>query len=1357
MRHLLLILIALTGLAAQPAMPADVLDQQASVWVQRVGKIRVAPDPDFAPIDFYDARGRNSGLSADLLRLLAQRTGLKIEDRREPGFAAARSALMEGRVDVLSSVFQTTQRSADMLFSTPYLRLPAAVIGRADSASVDGLADLKGRRIAVVRDHVWQELLIEAGYADELFPAATLEQALADVADGRADAYVGDLFTADYALRKSGLGSQLTVIGETGMEAALAFAVRRDLPDLKRVLDQALASISLAEESALRARWESPGADETIDPGIEIPVSVSQELNELRKLVPAQIEWTDDERAQALAQIDDALRQDSEAETSIKQMDSLRMDAGVARAEVERQRPANAGQASAEELLRWRGSLPQRASLNDLEQLLSTEQAARTGLQEALTTLTQQIGQWQQRPAVLKRELAELATRLDRLEPGDPGTELRSKIQQAARRAEIRALRARQALLLVEQGQLDWLTQGAELRKLDRARSLSVRDERIATLEQLIAERSGSELDAEVERLRGQVEQFANAPAALRNLALENLQSGEQLMRQTQRLARLREQVQKLSSQAAQVNLALSNVQARIAIGGVTDSVGVLLLAERRKLPNAEVLRAQRNALEREAADVRLAQIALSEERDALTDLRTSVALRTGSDADNEVQLEPERRAQLNDLLLLRGQLLPRLQQQYQRVEEALVESNSHLEHLLADGPALASLLEQHLLWIPSHRPVSAGWLSRLREDALDLAGPGRWKTTWDKVATRLPEKPVWVLSLLLPLLLLLVRPRIDRKLAVLAAQLRSVKSDRFQYTLQALLLGLVRAAPMALFYLALGHILQAVGEGGRFTHSVGRALTMMVPYLYFFALISVICRQQGLAQAHLRWPRARRAALLRLRPYLYGWLVPLIFLTGLCFAREVDNVNGTLLLALLAGLHGTLAAMSWWLLHPDRLLAVRGGGPGQHPKLRRWLRLGVSLSFLAMAFLPLLGYVVTAGVLLKISLNTLEVVFAVTLAHGLILRWLVLGERRVALAQQQANDGSGEKPETAGANLDAPGVGQESVDVRLVSTQSRSLLRAATVLLLGSGLLWSLADVAPAFALLDRVVLWSTSELINGTTQIRDVSLGSLTLAVIALILGISATRNIPGLLEIVLLTRFTQDASVRYAVVTVTRYVITFLALVTVFGLLGLRWGHLQWLAAGFSVGLGFGLQEIFGNFVAGLILLFERPFRVGDVVTIGDLSGTVRRIRTRATTIVDFDNKDIVIPNKTLITERFVNWTLTDTTTRIIIKVGVSYDSDPKQVRETLLAIARAHPTILPEPAPVALFVALADSTLNFELRCFVQEIGDRLRTTDDLHSRIIEAFRAQRISIAFPQLDLHLHQVLAASEPGSPVTP
>jgi potassium efflux system protein len=146
------------------------------------------------------------------------------------------------------------------------------------------------------------------------------------------------------------------------------------------------------------------------------------------------------------------------------------------------------------------------------------------------------------------------------------------------------------------------------------------------------------------------------------------------------------------------------------------------------------------------------------------------------------------------------------------------------------------------------------------------------------------------------------------------------------------------------------------------------------------------------------------------------------------------------------------------------------------------------------------------------------------------------------------------------------------------------------------------------------------------------------------------------------------------------VLRYAIVIGGTVLGLSFLGMRWSQLQWMAAALSVGLGFGLQEIFANFVSGIILLFERPFRVGDFITVGEFSGRVTKIRTRATTILDSDNKEIVIPNKTFITGQLTNWTLTDNITRLIIRVGVAYESDVNQVRALLLQAAKEDERVL-----------------------------------------------------------------------------
>ncbi|HQL54788.1 MAG TPA: mechanosensitive ion channel, partial [Phycisphaerae bacterium] len=187
---------------------------------------------------------------------------------------------------------------------------------------------------------------------------------------------------------------------------------------------------------------------------------------------------------------------------------------------------------------------------------------------------------------------------------------------------------------------------------------------------------------------------------------------------------------------------------------------------------------------------------------------------------------------------------------------------------------------------------------------------------------------------------------------------------------------------------------------------------------------------------------------------------------------------------------------------------------------------------------------------------------------------------------------------------------------------------------------------------------------------------------------------------------------------------------------------------------VGLGFGLQEIFANFVSGLMLLFERPIRIGDTVTIGNITGTVTRIQIRATTITDWDRKELVIPNKEFITGQVVNWTLSDPMQRIVTTVGVAYGSDTDLVEKLLYQVAREEPNVLAEPEPRVYFRGFGESTLDFELRVFISHIDLLVRTKHQLHKAIDQAFRAAGIEIAFPQRDLHVRSLppgLARPEP------
>lgn len=266
---------------------------------------------------------------------------------------------------------------------------------------------------------------------------------------------------------------------------------------------------------------------------------------------------------------------------------------------------------------------------------------------------------------------------------------------------------------------------------------------------------------------------------------------------------------------------------------------------------------------------------------------------------------------------------------------------------------------------------------------------------------------------------------------------------------------------------------------------------------------------------------------------------------------------------------------------------------------------------------------------------------------------------------------------------------------------------------------------------------------------MVRSVTMGSLLFAIVASMVAWALIRNLPGLLEVLVLSRLNMRQGTSYAITTILNYAIIAIGAMTVFGALGVSRDKLQWLAAALSVGLGFGLQEIFGNFVSGLIILFERPVRIGDTVTIGTFSGTVSKIRIRATTITDFDRKEVIIPNKAFVTERLINWSLSDTVTRVVIRLGVAYGSDTDKVKEVLLKAAHDHPKVMQEPAP-AVFTTFGAST-DHELRLYVRELRDRSYTVDELNRAIDRLCRENDINIAFNQLEVHLR-----NEKGDEVT-
>ena len=300
---------------------------------------------------------------------------------------------------------------------------------------------------------------------------------------------------------------------------------------------------------------------------------------------------------------------------------------------------------------------------------------------------------------------------------------------------------------------------------------------------------------------------------------------------------------------------------------------------------------------------------------------------------------------------------------------------------------------------------------------------------------------------------------------------------------------------------------------------------------------------------------------------------------------------------------------------------------------------------------------------------------------------------------------------------------------------RGRWLLTAAAVLTWGGLALFFFSLIDEFGALLERWmgVNWSIGEV--------RLSLGTVLLFAVVLWIGAMVARFISLLVELDVLGRLSLPRGVPVTIGSLTKYALVAIAFLVALAATGFQLGQLAILGGALGVGLGFGLQNIVANFVSGLILAFERPVSVGDVVQLAELTGQVRQIGIRASIIHTFDGAEVIVPNTELISGEVINWTRADRLRRIEVRVGVAYGSDPKQILQLLVAAAQAHGEVVASPAPDALFVGFGESSLDFSLRFW----GDFERSAliqSGVAVAVHDALASAGISIPFPQRDLHL---------------
>ncbi|NBL78583.1 mechanosensitive channel MscK [Proteus sp. G2672] len=746
------------------------------------------------------------------------------------------------------------------------------------------------------------------------------------------------------------------------------------------------------------------------------------------------------------------------------------------------------------------------------------------------------------------------------------------------------------------------------------------------------------------------------------------------------------------------------------------------------------------NNLPDKIADLRLEQFEINKQRDQI--IQPSVYIdqlmheyQVAHPEASDPNAQKELRSALELLVDARRELLDKLNNQLGNQISGSINLQMDQQQLRSVVSSLENTLAQQIFWVSSNKPINLNWFSAFPSQAVaEFQGV---KLNWSNENLLIGAKkslPVLIGLILFGSILIWQRKKLDIQFEKLNGDINKLNKDSQLHTPLALGIVFLKTLPLSCFVLAIGYwLINSFNVQQEFIWSF--AWQFAVFWLMFewsYRLMS----DNGVAVKHFKIPVERvqqnRKRLLRLSfPML-----PIILLSAY-------GINNPLLLV--GDVIGQLIAIiSLFCISLCALPFCREmwQEKGNHV-VRTVVITLLTFSPLILMGLVIFGYYYTALRLANRWIDSLYLLMLWFIAYHASLRGLTVAARRLAYRRALERRQAMLKEKKEGEDNSLEPIQEPPMDMDLINQQSLRLTTMILFIIFASSFYGIWSDFITVFTYLDGITLWNYTLPTELGNVVKAVTVADLLLSVSIMAISWFMTRNLPGLLEVLILSRIKLQQGASYAITTILTYVIIAIGTIVSLGILGVAWEKLQWLAAALTVGLGFGLQEIFANFVSGLIILFERPVRIGDTVTIGTYSGTVSRIRIRATTVTDFDRKEVIIPNKAFVTERLINWTLSDTVTRIIIQVGVAYGSDLEKVKAILMKAAKDNIRVMTEPEPVVLFTEFGASTLNHELRFYVRTLGDRSIAIDEVNRAIDKLCNENNINIAFNQLDVYLH--------------
>ncbi|WP_337156830.1 mechanosensitive channel MscK [Pseudomonas putida] len=974
-----------------------------------------------------------------------------------------------------------------------------------------------------------------------------------------------------------------------------------------------------------------------------------------------------------------------------------------------------------------------------LEQMLSERSTQQGELQKALSEANSLIINSQTRPERAQAEISSSQTRVQQinnsLKSGKDGGKPISADQRNQLNAELASLNARMALRRQE------MTSNSQLQDLGNARH-DLLIERAARLEQEIQELQTLINDKRLAQSQQTVTQQsleaqkAGSSTLLATESTANVKLSDYLLKSTDRLNEVTQQNLRTKQQLDSLTQADQALDEQIDVLKGSLLLSKILYKQKQALPHLKV---DRNLAD-QIADIRLYQFEINQQREQMSS--PSIYVDKLLAAQPEEEATPQLRKALLEVVITRSDLLERLNRELSALLNESITLQLNQKQLLSTAQSLRITLEEQMFWIPSNKPLDWEWLSHVPERLADQVANLPWGSGLKELTDGLAQRPLLFLPLLLVIGALLWRRKyLYQRLGKVHQDIGHFRRDSQWHTPQAILINILLALPVALA-LALGSYALQIDARGQ-NANLGAALWQIAQAWLVFYTAYRILAPGGVAEIHFRWHKPQVE-------FLRGWVRRLgtvvLALVGVVAVAEhqpsalADDVLGI-------GVVLTCYALMAWLL--SRLLL---SSPAHRDTSLFRRAVGVAFTALPIALFVAVcfGYYYTALKLTDRLIYTLYLLLFWLVIEAAFVRGLSVAARR--LAYQRALS----KRQAAKEGLDGEVIVEEpTLDIEQVNQQSLRLIRLALLGGFIAGLYWVWSDLISVFAYLNNFTLYEYTSGTGAAASMVPISLGDLLGALVIVGITFALAGNLPGLLEVLVLSRLNLAQGSAYATTTLLSYTIVGVGIVSTLSTLGVSWDKLQWLVAALSVGLGFGMQEIFANFISGIMILFERPVRIGDTITIGNLSGTVSKIRIRATTITDFDRKDIIVPNKTFITGQLINWSLTDTVTRVTLKLGIDYGSDLDLVRDLLLKGAHENPRVLKDPEPIVYFLNFGESSLDHELRMHVRDLGDRNPTLDEINRYINREFKAHNIKISVRQVEVFLMDMQGGKQQLIPV--